>query len=112
MEHEQQGEAWAAYGKRELQGLAEQLTGEFGSVFDGTNLRSMRRTYLAFPIRETVSLEFSWSHYHTLLKVDNASARQWYIREAVEKRWSVDLDERRTVESPRESHRLIAANST
>ncbi|MCE8023155.1 PDDEXK nuclease domain-containing protein [Billgrantia aerodenitrificans] len=89
VEHEQQGEARAAYGKRQLQGLAVRLTDEFGSGFDITNLRSMRRFYLAFPIRETVSPELSWSHYHALLKVDNPSARQWYMREAAEQRWSV-----------------------
>nr|WP_290675330.1 hypothetical protein [Halomonas sp. 54_146] len=31
----------------------------------------MRHFYRAFPIRETLSLELSWSHYNLLAKVDN-----------------------------------------
>jgi hypothetical protein len=57
VEHEQQGQARAAYGKRQLEALSEQLTRQFGKGFDATNLRNMRRFYLMFPIRETVSLE-------------------------------------------------------
>jgi hypothetical protein len=38
-------------------------------------LRNMRRFYLAFPIRETVSLELSWSHYNVLARLDNIRAR-------------------------------------
>ncbi len=88
VENEQQGEARAAYGKRQLHGLAEQLSAEFGAGFDATNLRSMRRFYLAFPIRDAVRLELSWTHYRTLLRVENESARKWYMREAVEQNWS------------------------
>lgn len=62
VEDEQQGESRAAYGKQVLKSLAKTLTSEFGKGFDLTNLRNMRRFYLAFPIRETVSLELSWSH--------------------------------------------------
>ncbi len=88
VEHEQEGEARAAYGKRQLQGLAEQLTAEFGAGFDATNLRSMRRFYLTFPIRDALRLELSWTHYRTILRVENETARQWYMREAVEQNWS------------------------
>lgn len=31
----------------------------------------MRRFYLAFPIRETVSLELNWSHYNHLAGIEN-----------------------------------------
>jgi predicted nuclease of restriction endonuclease-like (RecB) superfamily len=89
VEHEQQGQARAAYGKQQLQALSEQLTRQFGKGFDITNLRNMRRFYLTFPIRETVSLELSWSHYNLLTRVENASAREWYQREAIQQHWSV-----------------------
>jgi predicted nuclease of restriction endonuclease-like (RecB) superfamily len=89
VEHEQQGKARAAYGKQQLQALSEQLTAEFGKGFDATNLRNMRRFYLTFPIRETVSLELSWSHYNVLTRVENANARTWYQREAIQQNWSV-----------------------
>ena len=62
VESEQQGQTRAAYGQQLLAQLAVQLTSRFGKGFDASNLRNMRRFYLAFPIQETVSLELSWSH--------------------------------------------------
>ena len=63
VEDEQQGQVRAGYGKQQLDQLAQTLTAEFGKGFDVTNLRNMRRFYLAYPIRETLSPELSWSHY-------------------------------------------------
>ncbi len=78
VEHEQNGETRAEYGKQQLQYLSKQLTGQFGKGTDVTNLRNMRRFYCAFPIRETLSLELSWSHYNLLARLENARAREWY----------------------------------
>ena len=89
VEHEQQGQERAAYGQRQLAELSTRLTDLFGKGFDVSNLRNMRRFHLAFPIRETVSPELSWSHYNVLTKVANPSARQWYLREAIGQNWSV-----------------------
>ena len=94
VEHEQQGQARADYGKQQLQYLAAQLTCQFGKGFDVTNLRNMRRFYLAFPIRETLSLELSWSHYNVLARLDNPLARQWYMQEVETHAWSVRALER------------------
>ncbi|MCL1979710.1 MAG: DUF1016 N-terminal domain-containing protein, partial [Proteobacteria bacterium] len=94
VEHEQQGQARAAYGQRQLAELSDRLTELFGKGFDASNLRNMRRFYLAFPIRETVSLELSWSHYNVLARVEKPSAREWYLREAVSQSWSVRALER------------------
>ncbi|MEN3159929.1 PDDEXK nuclease domain-containing protein [Alkalimonas sp. NCh-2] len=94
IEHEQQGEQRAAYGKQQLEQLASRLTGEFGKGFDVTNLRNMRRFYQAFPIRETVSTELSWSHYNQLARLENPAARQWYQQEAIQQHWSVRALER------------------
>ena len=89
VEHEQKGGTRAEYGKQQLQALSKQLTREFGKGFDTTNLRNMRRFYLAFPIRETLSLELSWSHYNLLSRLNNSEARSWYVQEAVQQNWSV-----------------------
>lgn len=86
VEDEQQGESRAAYGKQQL---SQTLTARLGKGFDVTNLRNMRTFYHAFPIRETVSLELSWSHYNRLSKIDNPSARTWYQQEAINHNWSV-----------------------
>lgn len=94
VEHEQQGQARAAYGKQQLQVLSQQLTAEFGKGFDASNLRNMRRFYLTFPIQETVSLKLSWSHYNLLTSVENDKARAWYQQEAIQQCWSVRALER------------------
>ena len=50
VEDEQQGKVKAVYGEQQLQRLSEKLLDEFGKGFDVTNLRNMRRFYLAYPI--------------------------------------------------------------
>ena len=78
----------AAYGKRLLPELAQALTSEFGRGFDASNLRYMRLFYNAFPIRDALRHELSWTHYRLLLRVDSAQARQWYMTEAATQNWS------------------------
>jgi len=94
VEREQTGESRAAYGKKQLQQLSRRLTERFGKGFDITNLRNMRRFYQAFPIRETLSPELSWSHFNLLARLENANARDWYMREAASRHWSVRALER------------------
>lgn len=89
VEDEQNGEVRAGYGKQQLEKLSEILAQEYGKGFDVTNLRNMRRFYMAYPIRETLSLELTWSHYCKLIRIENLAARQWYATEAIENNWSV-----------------------
>ncbi len=63
VEFEQGGAERAQYGARLLSRLAEQLTAEFGKGFDVSNLRYMRLFYQAFPIRDALRHELSWTHY-------------------------------------------------
>jgi predicted nuclease of restriction endonuclease-like (RecB) superfamily len=88
VEFEQGGAQRAAYGKRLLPQLGQALTAEFGRGFDATNLRHMRGVYLAFPIRDALRRELSWTHYRLLLRVDSAEARQWYLQQAAQENWS------------------------
>ena len=94
VEQEQQGQERAEYGKRQLQQLSERLQDEYGKGFDVTNLRNMRRFYVAFPIRDALRLELSWTHYRTLLRIDNPNAQQWYASEAAAQNWSARALER------------------
>ena len=94
VEFEQGGQARAAYGKKLLPTLASELTAEFGKGFDASNLRYMRLFYQAFPIRDALRHELSWTHYRTLLKLDSDSARQWYMNEAATQNWSTRALER------------------
>ena len=88
VEFEQGGAARAAYGQRLLPTLAQSLTAQFGKGFDASNLRHMRAFYLAFPIRDALRPELSWTHYRSLLKPDNPEARTWYMHEAANQNWS------------------------
>lgn len=65
------------------------MSAEFGKGFDVQNLRNMRQFYLAFPIRNTLCSELSWSHYRLLMRVDDRKARAFYVEEAVKSGWSV-----------------------
>ncbi len=89
VEEEQQGASRAEYGKKQLEQISHELTQRFGKGFDVTNLRGMRLFYKEFPIRDTLSLELSWSHYRRLLRVENLQARAWYLQEAINQNWSV-----------------------
>jgi predicted nuclease of restriction endonuclease-like (RecB) superfamily len=94
VEFEQGGSARAEYGARLLQTLASSLAAEFGRGFDASNLRHMRVFYQAFPIRDALRPELSWTHYRMLLRVDSDSARQWYMNEAAGQGWTTRSLER------------------
>ena len=79
----------ADYGKKILETLSYKLTKEFGKGFTITNLKYMRQFYRAFPIRQTLSDELSWSHYNLLMRVENISAREFYMSESIKSGWSV-----------------------
>lgn len=94
VEFEQGGAERAEYGTRLLPRLAKTLTTEFGKGFDASNLRYMRLFYQAFPIRDAVRHELSWTHYRLLLRVENEKSRSWYANEAVTQNWSTRALER------------------
>jgi predicted nuclease of restriction endonuclease-like (RecB) superfamily len=94
VEFEQGGSTRAEYGTRLLQTLASSLAAEFGRGFDTSNLRYMRLFYQAFPIRDALRHELSWTHYRNLLKVENEAARAWYMNEAATQGWTTRALER------------------
>lgn len=85
----QQGAERAEYGAGLVKYLSEKLTAEFGKGYTTTNLKYMRQFYLAFPIGHTLCDQLSWSHYRLLLKVENDTARQFYMEECAKCNWSV-----------------------
>ena len=109
VEHEQQGQARAGYGKDVLKNLAQVLTVEFGSGFSLTNLKLMRQFYLqnvdrmgqtssdlSVPaaIGQTLSdqssaFRLSWSHCVFLLGIRNPDERGFYEIEAADQSWTV-----------------------
>lgn len=82
------------YGTGLLKYISENLTKEFGTGFDESNLRRMRQFYLAFPIRDTLCHELSWSHYRQLMKIKDENRKKFYLTECTENNWSVRQLER------------------
>ena len=99
----------AAYGKHVLKYISNRLTKEFGKGFDESNLRNMRRFYIAFSIRDTVCPELSWSHYRLLMRVTNEKERIFYTQEAVKSGWSVRQLERQI--NTMFYHRMLASKN-
>ena len=87
VEDEQKGMRKAEYGKAVLKDLAHRLTAEYGSGYDESNLRYMRLFYLAFPIRDALRHELSWTHYRSLTRVSDPIAREWYMNECIASSW-------------------------
>lgn len=90
----QGGNAKAKYGDKIIKELAARLTAEFGPGFTSANLFNMRQFYLTFPKFYTVCRELSWSHYRTLMRVENPDARQYYFEECAKGGWSVRILQR------------------
>ena len=88
VEDEQNGKDRAEYGKFVLKNLSKQLTLEFGKGFDESNLRNMRSFFIAFPIRDALRHELSWTHYRLLLKIDSREKINYYIDESIQNNWS------------------------
>lgn len=87
------GEERADYGTGVVKKLSKELTDIYGKGFTKTNLYSFYSFYKCFPqIFHSVSGKsnlLSWTHYRTLLQVEDSAAREWYAREASEQTWSV-----------------------
>ena len=94
VEFEQGGAARAEYGKNLLESLASRLTVEFGRGFDASNLYKMSLFYRLFPNLDALRPELSWTHYRTLLRVEDAKAREWYMIEAATQNWGTRALER------------------
>ena len=104
---EQGGEGRAAYGEALIAGLSRRLTADFGRGFGIANLRNMRQFFLAFPIRDALRSELSWTHYRRLMRISDPDARTWYMNECADSRWSTRQLERQINTMLRE--RLLAS---
>jgi predicted nuclease of restriction endonuclease-like (RecB) superfamily len=91
---EQGGAERSKYGDGLIASLSKKLTAEFGNGFDKTNLGRMRQFYLMFQNVDALRQQLTWTHYRSLLRVENPKARQVYMNEAADNAWSTRfLDE-------------------
>lgn len=88
IEHEQNGSLRAEYGKATLQEVSEKLRREFGEGVSVRNLQQMKKFYAIFPNPHALRSQLSWTHYRALLRVEDETARNWYIEECIKSAWS------------------------
>ena len=91
VEEEQKGEHRADYGKQIIKTLSLKLTKDFGQGFSMRNIEQMRQFYIVYSIPQTVSAEFklSWSHYLTLMRINDVNERSFYEIESLKNNWSL-----------------------
>lgn len=89
VKYEQKGQEKAIYGISLLRNLSRDLTLKYGKGFSEDNLEKMRRFYLFFKNSETLSRKLSWSHYCLLIRIRNATMRNFYAIETEKTGWSV-----------------------
>lgn len=82
----------AAYGKQVVTGLSDQLTLLYGPGFTKANLFHMIRFAEVFPDRKivyTLCRQLSWSHFRSILYIEDPLAREFYTEMCRLERWSV-----------------------
>lgn len=89
VEHEQDGNIRAQYGKRLLPELAKELTRDLGRGFSKSNLFNMRSFYAYYPNFPDTSGKLTWSHYCELVSISDPDARSFYEKETINSNWSV-----------------------
>uniref|UniRef100_UPI0040577B77 PDDEXK nuclease domain-containing protein n=1 Tax=Candidatus Electrothrix sp. TaxID=2170559 RepID=UPI0040577B77 len=111
VEEEQNGQERAQYGRQIVKTLSKELTAEFGKGFSVANIKNFRQFYLTFleniigytlcsqsenvsisPEKEiwhTLFTRLSWSHIRLIMRLANADARAYYIKETAKNNWSV-----------------------
>jgi len=85
---EQQGMERADYGSYLIRTIANELEPEFGSGFSVRQLELMRQFYRAFPIANALRSQLGWTHYRSLIRIDNQDKRDFYMAEAVKNNWT------------------------
>ena len=92
------GEGRAGYGEEVVGRLAKALTREYGRGYSAQNLRHMARFAEAFPDETIVSAlrrELSWTHFKSLIYLDDDLQRDFYAEMCRIERWSTrQLQER------------------
>jgi len=123
VKEEQGGKERAEYGRFLIRELSRQLGDEFGKGVSVANLWNFRQFYLVFPSSEklyALRRELTWTHYRLIMRVENAAARDYYIREAAEQGWNTRQLERniaslyyeRLLKAPTPESNLLHSNAS
>ena len=92
-EEELGGEERSEYGLQVIKKLSKELTNLYGKGYDRGTLYRCLKFYKLFPeivapLRQQSGILLSWTHYRTLLQVEDEKARNWYEKEAFAQTWS------------------------
>ena len=85
-------------GKQIITLLAEDLSKSYNRGFTARDLRSYRQFYLSFKdleIWHSRVPNLSWTHFRSLLRVNDENARYWYMKEANDQMWITRTLDRR-----------------
>jgi predicted nuclease of restriction endonuclease-like (RecB) superfamily len=93
-EEEQAGKDRADYGKYLIKSISEVFQPQFGSGFSVRQLEMNRQFYRTFPIANALRSQLSWTHYRSLIRIDNQDKREFYLAEATKNNWTARQLER------------------
>lgn len=98
VEQEQQGNSRAGYGDFIVSGLSKYLSDALGKGFSEANLWNMRQFYQVFPEFDQFSTQrvenLSWTNIRLIMRIDDPSEREYYIKEATGQNWTSRVLER------------------
>ncbi len=93
-EEEQEGKDRADYGKFLIKSISDEFQPQFGSGFTVRQLEMNRQFFRTFPNTNALRSQFNWTHYRTLIRIDNQDKRDFYIAETEKNNWTARQLER------------------
>ena len=92
VEQELKGSAKAKYGSYIIKRLAQELSDQYGTGFSIANIKNCRQLYVTFPqdsFGYSMIGKVHWSHLRTIMRLENAEERDFYLQETATECWSV-----------------------
>ena len=98
VEQEQHGQNRANYGDFLITSLSRHLSDTFGKGFSEANIKNIRQFYLTFPNFDQFATHcvanLTWTNIRLIMRLENKTEREYYIKESSEQNWSSRLLER------------------
>lgn len=87
-EEEQAGKDRAEYGTFLIKSISNEFQPHFGSGFTVRQLELNRQFYRIFPNTNALRSQLNWTHYRTLIRIENQDKRDFYIAETTKNNWT------------------------
>ena len=98
VEQEQRGQNRANYGDFLITNLSRFLSDTLGKGFSEANLKNIRQFYTTFPAFNQFATQcvanLTWTNIRLIMRLENKTERDYYIKESSEQNWSSRLLER------------------